>query len=110
MYEYRATVVRWVDGDTVDVDIDLGFGVILSNKRVRLYGIDAPESRTRDLEEKRLGQAAHHFVQGFAPSGSVVTLKTYKTGKYGRILAEVILDEANINQLLVSEGHAAPYL
>jgi len=110
MYEYRAKVVRWVDGDTVDVDIDLGFGVILSNKRIRLYGIDAPESRTRDLEEKRRGKAAHHFVQGFAPTGSVVTLKTYKTGKYGRILAEVILDEANINQLLVSEGHATPYL
>jgi micrococcal nuclease len=109
MYEYRATVVRWVDGDTVDVDIDLGFGVILSNKRVRLYGIDAPESRTRDLEEKRLGKAAHHFVEGFAPAGSVVTLRTYKSGKFGRILAEVILDEANINKLLVSEGHAVPY-
>lgn len=63
-----------------------------------------------DLEEKRRGKAAHHFVQGFAPTGLVVTLKTYKTGKYGRILAEVILDEANINQLLVSEGHATPYL
>lgn len=109
MYEYKGTIVRWVDGDTVDVNIDLGFGVVLSNKRIRLWGIDTPETRTRDLEEKRLGKAAHHFVQGFAPEGSVVTLKTYKSGKFGRILAEVIMDEANINQLLVSEGHAVPY-
>ena len=54
MYEYRCKVVRVIDGDTVDVDIDLGFGVWLHKERVRLYGIDTPESRTRDLEEKKL--------------------------------------------------------
>ena len=55
MYKYEATIRRWVDGDTVDVDIDLGFGIIFHNQRIRLYGIDAYESRTRDLEEKSKG-------------------------------------------------------
>ena len=55
MYEYNVVIQRWVDGDTVDVDIDLGFGVWLNDQRVRLAGINAPESRTRDLEEKKLG-------------------------------------------------------
>ena len=55
MYEYRCTVVKIVDGDTVDVDIDLGFGVWMKKQRIRMYGIDTPESRTRDLEEKKFG-------------------------------------------------------
>ena len=58
MYEYRCNVVHIVDGDTVDVDIDLGFGVWMKKQRIRLYGIDTPESRTRDLEEKKYGLAA----------------------------------------------------
>ena len=58
MYEYRVEVLKVIDGDTVDVDIDLGFGVWLKNERVRLHGIDTPESRTRDLEEKKFGLAA----------------------------------------------------
>ena len=58
MYEYRVKIVRVVDGDTVDVDIDLGFGVWLKKQRVRLYGIDTPESRTRDLVEKKFGKMA----------------------------------------------------
>ena len=63
MYEYRATLLKIVDGDTVDVDIDLGFGVWLSNQRIRLYGIDTPESRTRDLEEKKCGKLAAKYIE-----------------------------------------------
>ena len=110
MYEYEATVRRWVDGDTVDVDIDLGFGLIYANQRLRLYGIDAPEQRTRDLDEKERGLAATAYVNEVAPVGSKVTIITYKEGKYGRILAEVFLeDRTNLNSLLTEVGHAERY-
>lgn len=110
MYKYQATIKRWVDGDTVDVDIDLGFGLIYSNQRLRLYGIDAWESRTRDLDEKEKGLAATAFVNEMAPVGTKVTIITYKEGKYGRILAEVFLDEdTNLNKLLTEKGHAERY-
>lgn len=110
MYKYQATIKRWVDGDTVDVDIDLGFGLIYSNQRLRLYGIDAWESRTRDLDEKEKGLAATAFVNEMAPVGAQVTIITYKEGKYGRILAEVFLDEdTNLNKLLTEKGHAERY-
>ena len=110
MYKYQATIKRWVDGDTVDVDIDLGFGLIYSNQRLRLYGIDAWESRTRDLDEKKKGLAAKAFVNEMAPVGTQVTIITYKEGKYGRILAEVFLDEdTNLNKLLTEKGHAERY-
>ena len=65
MYEYRCRIDRVVDGDTVDVDIDLGFGVWLRKERVRMYGIDTPESRTRDLEEKKYGLVHKKFVLDF---------------------------------------------
>ena len=65
MYDYRAKIVKVVDGDTVDVDIDLGFGVWLKDERVRLVGVDTPESRTRDLVEKAFGLAAKEFVSNF---------------------------------------------
>lgn len=110
MYKYQATIKRWVDGDTVDVDIDLGFGLIYNNQRLRLYGIDAWESRTRDLDEKEKGLAAKAFVNEMAPVGTQVTIITYKEGKYGRILAEVFLDEdTNLNKLLTEKGHAERY-
>ena len=113
MYEYRAKILRWVDGDTVDVDIDLGFGVWLQKERVRLYGLDTPESRTRDLEEKARGLAAKDFCKSHAPVGSIVYVKNTKgkeTGKYGRVLGELILeDERSLNQLLIENGHAVEY-
>ena len=90
MYEYRCKVVKIIDGDTVDVDIDLGFGVWLHKERVRLYGIDTPESRTRDLEEKKYGLAAKDFLTGMLDDDQII-LKTHKdkTGKFGRILGEL---------------------
>ena len=116
MYEYKATIGRWVDGDTVDVDIDLGFDVVLSNQRVRLHGVNTPETRTRDLAEKARGLAAKEYVNNMAPAGSVVKLvtKTYDAkGKFGRILGEIVVDLGNgvynINEMLVNEGHATEY-
>tara|TARA_A100001201_G_scaffold122487_1_gene106316 strand:+ start:2767 stop:3165 length:399 start_codon:yes stop_codon:yes gene_type:complete len=95
-----------VDGDTVDIDIDLGFGIWVHNERVRLYGIDTPESRTRDLEEKKAGIYAKQCVETFLPVGSTQTLKTYKdkVGKYGRILGEfVIYDPEQDRQTTINE-------
>lgn len=115
MYEYRATIVRWVDGDTVDLDIDLGFGIVYANQRVRLFGIDAFESRTRDLQEKQKGLAAKDFVERVAPNGTQVILRSKKDGKgkFGRILGEIIIDtpkgQQNLNTLLTIEGHAVRY-
>ena len=92
MYEYKCKIRKVVDGDTVDVDIDLGFGVWLRKQRVRLVGIDTPESRTRDLEEKKYGLAAKEFLTKWVTSGGL-TIKTTKDqrGKFGRILGELSL-------------------
>lgn len=116
MYEYRCKVVKIIDGDTVDVDIDLGFGVWLHKERVRLYGIDTPESRTRDLEEKKYGLAAKKFLTGMLDDPAGIILKTHKdaTGKFGRILGELwrTTDYADrsINDYMVEKHHAASYM
>src|SRR5210317_692588 len=116
MFEYRCKVIRVVDGDTVDVDIDLGFGVWLKKERVRLYGIDTPESRTRDLEEKKYGLAAKEFLTGMLDDEGGVVLKTHKDaeGKFGRILGELwrTTDYADksINEYLIEKHHAVRYM
>ena len=119
MYEYSCRIVRVVDGDTVDIDIDLGFDVWLKKQRIRLYGVDTPESRTRDLEEKKYGLAAKKFVENHLPVGSKQTLRTRldDRGKFGRILGEFVLTTqwegknipTTINEQLVSERHAVKY-
>ena len=115
MYEYRCTVVKIIDGDTVDVDIDLGFGVWLKKERIRLYGIDTPESRTRDLEEKKYGRAAKEFITQMLDDEGGVVLKTHKDaeGKFGRILGELwrTTDYADksINDYMVEKSHAVEY-
>ena len=84
-------MVKIVDGDTVDVDIDLGFGIILANQRIRMFGIDTPESRTRDKIEKKYGLLAKNYVKKFLPVKSYQTLVTEKDdarGKFGRILGK----------------------
>ena len=133
MYEYRATVVKVIDGDTVDVDIDLGFGIILSDERVRIMGIDTPESRTRDKVEKKFGLAAKARNKELLEAGKF-KLISFGTGKFGRVLGEVFVspeyvgDSINesinnpdsnidlssdgwvsINDILIEEGHAYDY-
>ena len=113
MYEYEVTVDRVVDGDTIDVNINLGFSVVLAKKRVRLYGIDTPESRTRDKEEKVRGLLSKSFLQAQCPVGSPVKLISHDIGKFGRILGELfeynIDSEVSINQVMCDEGFAVPY-
>ena len=96
MYEYRCKVIRVIDGDTVDVDIDLGFGVWLHKERVRVYGIDTPESRTRDKEEKKYGLAAKKYVKDFLSDSTVILVtKEYDAkGKFGRILGDLVIDSS----------------
>ena len=119
MYEYSCRIVRVVDGDTVDIDIVLGFDVWLKKQRIRLYGVDTPESRTRDLEEKKYGLAAKVFVENYLPVGSKQTLRTRldDRGKFGRILGEfVVITQwegkdipTTINEQLVRQHHAVKY-
>jgi len=116
MYEYKCKILRVVDGDTVDVDIDLGFGVWLKKERVRMMGIDTPESRTRDKEEKRFGLAAKSFVKSHMPTGSIQVLKTEidksgedKKGKFGRILGDFLIDGKKLTKIMITKSHAVAY-
>jgi len=111
MYEYNCTVERVVDGDTIDVVLDLGFD-ILYKSRVRLYGIDTPESRTRDKDEKARGKMAGAFLEEAIEDGEKVIIQTKlkdSRGKFGRILGDVVVDGININQLMVKCHLAVAY-
>ena len=120
MYEYQAVIKRVVDGDTVDIDIDLGFGVWLKDERVRIMGIDTPESRTRDKVEKLFGLAAKKALKEILKKD--VILKTFKgrggedaKGKFGRILGDfsVYYPEEDrwcmATEIMAKEGHCVPY-
>ena len=107
MYTYKAKLDRVVDGDTVDAHIDLGFDITI-HKRIRLAGIDTPESRTRDLEEKARGLAAKERLKELLEDGKFV-LKSKEVGKYGRVLGTLFVDDLNINNTLVEEGYAVEY-
>ena len=118
MYEYRAKILKVIDGDTVDVDIDLGFGVVLTDERVRMMGIDTPESRTRDKIEKKFGLASKARLKEILGNETILQTQINRhgedmKGKFGRILGDfqVELDgETKLaTQVLVEEGHAVPY-
>lgn len=112
LYCYRATVLRVVDGDTIDVLLDLGFGVSLK-ERIRFYGVNAPESRTRDADEKVLGLAAMDFVIQWVEryAGEIIIRTTIdKRGKFGRILGEIINSDGDcLNDEMLEKGHAVEY-
>ena len=111
MYEYSCKVERVVDGDTIDVVLDLGFD-ILHKCRVRLYGIDTPESRTRNLDEKARGKLAGSFLKEAIDKGKKVVIQTKlkdSKGKFGRVLGEVVVDGVNINVKMVDENYAVAY-
>ena len=109
MYEYNAKLDRVVDGDTVDAMIDLGFDTWV-HKRIRLEGIDAPETRTRDLDEKAQGFITKdRLVDLLEASDGDFVLVSHGVGKYGRCLGTILIGEKNINELLLSEGLAEVY-
>ena len=107
MYKYKAKLDRVVDGDTVDALVDLGFDT-WKKVRIRMMGINAPESRTRDLEEKKLGLAAKERLVELLGDNDFI-LQSHGVGKYGRCLGELFVGETNVNQTLVTEGHATEY-
>jgi micrococcal nuclease len=113
--EYDVKVIKVVDGDTVDVDIDLGFGVTLTDERVRIMGIDTPESRTRDKVEDLFGEAAKERLKVLMKDGGkLITTEDRKgedmKGKFGRILGDFrIGDGRKVTDILIEEGHAVAY-
>lgn len=120
MYEYKCKIVKIVDGDTVDVDIDLGFGIWVRDERVRVHGIDTPESRTRDKVEKKFGLASKKFVESILKKGSIQTLVTERPGdeakgKFGRILGKFrVYDNVTdswmfMGDIMIREGYAVAY-
>ena len=109
MYEYKCEIDRVVDGDTVDVIIDCGFS-IFHKARVRMYGIDTPESRTRDKDEKARGLMSKDFLVDMLEKGDVIIkTKKDKKGKFGRILGELHVGDTNINQSLIDNFLAVEY-
>lgn len=119
MYQYKVSVVKVVDGDTIDVDIDLGFSTVLKKQRVRMVGIDTPESRTRDLVEKKFGKASKKHLKKLLESAESLSLISHDKGKFGRILGTVIAHfaeghpvyetEININDQMIKDHHAVKY-
>ena len=111
MHEYKSKVTKVVDGDTIKCDIDLGFDIVMANQTIRLFGIDTPESRTRDKEEKFYGNISKQFLNDYCPKGSYITLRTHldKKGKFGRILGELIVNKVNLNEQMIEENLAVAY-
>jgi len=110
MYEYNCKIVRVIDGDSILVDIDLGFGTWRCGESIRLFGVDCPECRSRDPKEKAAGLAAKEFVKGLLHDGGTYTLTTKEKGKFGRYLGVIMLsDKTSVNAALVSEHLAVPY-
>ena len=117
MYTYKIKLDRVIDGDTIDAYIDLGFKVSVK-KRIRFMGINTPESRTRDLEEKARGLAAKDRLKNLLEGAKTIQLCSHGVGKYGRCLGELLIDVVDgqekltlesINELLIKEGHAVEY-
>ena len=115
MFEYNYKLVKVVDGDTIDVDIDLGFGVWLQKQRIRMMGIDTPESRTSDKEEKVYGLLAKEKLQTLLATGTVLKTQKDDKGKFWRILAEVIVYHraqdrwCGANEIMIQEGYGGKY-
>jgi len=119
MYEYKVKVVKVVDGDTIDVDIDLGFGMVYKKQRVRMVGIDTPESRTRDKVEKLFGKASKKHLKKLLEECETISLVSHDKGKFGRILGTlyahhveghpVFGNKVDINTQMIKDCHAVVY-
>lgn len=112
--EYEVKVLKVVDGDTVDVDINLGFGIVLTDERVRIMGIDTPESRTSDKVEKVFGLAAKARLKELLDEEAILITTEDKhgedmKGKFGRVLGDFRVGGKTVTQILIEEGHAVAY-
>lgn len=115
MYQYRAKILKVLDGDTVEIDLDLGFNIVLANQKVRLAGIDTPESRTKDAEEKPRGLLSKKKLQEKLPVGSYARIETLRSDsnddKFGRILGVFITEDGTrVNQWMIDNNYAVLYL
>ena len=110
MYEYKAEVIRWVDGDTLLVEVDLGF-YVKKTERVRLARIDAPEMNSEVAYQVRQAKSARSKAKKFCPKGAIITLQTAKEkrDRYARYIAEVIYQDKNLSDYLLEIGAAKPY-
>ena len=112
LFQYEAEVIRVVDGDTIDAKISLGFDVYVK-KRIRFQGFNAPESRTRDLEEKKRGLAAKdRVIEILKENDNKFLLKSHGVGKYGRCLGEIFVEtlgDDSLQKTLINEGHGVEY-
>jgi micrococcal nuclease len=111
MYEYNCIINRIIDGDTVVVDIDLGFGIWIKSESIRLHGVDAPEIRTKDAEEKVFGKYAKDYVEKLLQPGMPYTFisKQFSTGKYGRILGDFYIGDELLTSILLKNHVVAVY-
>jgi micrococcal nuclease len=114
MYQYKCKIIKVLDGDTVDIDLDLGFKIILANQRVRMAGVDTPESRTTIAEEKVRGLLSKKKLAEKLPIGSWQIIETQKPDsnddKFGRILGVFILEDGTrVNDWLIQNNYAVPY-
>lgn len=114
-YEYKAKILKVLDGDTVEIDLDLGFNIVLSNQKVRMAGIDTPESRTSNAEEKPRGLLSKKKLTEKLPVGSWQTIQTMKADsnddKFGRILGVFLMEDGkSLNQWLIDNNYAVGYL
>jgi micrococcal nuclease len=112
--QYEVKILKVVDGDTVDVDIDLGFGITLRDERVRIMGIDTPESRTSDKVEKVFGLAAKERLKELLGKDAILITTENKhgedmKGKFGRVLGDFKVNDKRVTEILIEEGHAVKY-
>jgi micrococcal nuclease len=115
MYQYKAKILKVIDGDTVNIDLDLGFNIVLANQKVRMVGVDTPESRTTNFEEKPRGLLSKKKLAEKLPVGSWVKIETQRSDgnddKFGRILGIFILDDGTrVNQWLIDNNYAVEYM
>lgn len=113
MYTYKAILIRVIDGDTVDLEIDLGFDLSI-RQRLKLYGVGTPDSRSADTSTKQKGLEAKQRLTELLPRQFKITTILNKRGKYGRVLGIIHLtdkegNDVNVNELMVNEGHAVKY-
>jgi micrococcal nuclease len=109
MYQYKCKIVEVIDGDTVKVDIDVGFNIWMSNLVIRMLGIDSPESRTQDLIEKSFGLLSKKRLEELLPVNSTQIVQTTVDDKYGRILGDFIVNNESVSASLVRDAYAVPY-
>ena len=109
MYQYNCKIIEIIDGDTVKVDIDVGFNIWMNNMVIRLLGIDSPESRTSDPIEKSFGILSKQRLAEILPISSIQTVQTTIDDKYGRILGDFIINKESVSACLMRDGYAVPY-